>query len=349
MPWLHRRNLIVLRGMREEDIHSEAARRLRRLLLAGVSEQLVHDTVELLRHMPCSTAIVEEAHASGSLVKRHHPAYNERSLSSRAHLHSLRALARGTLSAAPVKKIERALERNERKRPRRARAWQMGFKRAANATCGRGEQWRQHDVAETRRLIGEHSRAWKNRELHEKLEMRIQLREHILQQERHQRHEHRRLMAERARLLEVEESKRPLTGPPNHVKSACFSEEDLDKFAEHFNSEEIQSIHVLPETTDLPDPPRPPPRSKRELLTSMESTWPSEPQPAPPWFNSLVAQRRDLCTSTAFGTSIDGDRFWFFLFAKQNPVETTWLEMRRIEQCLRMDSESFDPVEDSLC
>ena len=98
LPWALAQGDIEanLRALQMADEATECTTwKIQRLLKDGNNFLEVVAGVQLLQEVGWSTASVEQAHASVTLVKRHHPDYDMPTLLIRAGLHTLRLLLPG--------------------------------------------------------------------------------------------------------------------------------------------------------------------------------------------------------------------------------------------------------------
>ena len=76
----------------------QACQKLLALLALGELVAHVEQALRLLQQVPCTSTLVEEGHASGAMIKKHHKHIGEPQLRARQLLHQMRAL----LTAIPI-------------------------------------------------------------------------------------------------------------------------------------------------------------------------------------------------------------------------------------------------------
>ena len=329
-----------------EEIHDELALRIRRFIKdCGSDPDEAQRSLELLLDMPCSGKLPEEGHASGSVIKKPHPEYSEQLLEIRSAMHARRALTRPTKTEKALDSVDSQLQRLDAKRPQQTRAWQMHYKRFVQDLVDGGINT-DHIVIECSRLMGVASSSWKDTPLHERCARQVELQAHVLQKVQDVQNERQRLRAIREQILANVAAETTTVGSTNHLGSMRFSTDDMARIAEVFSSDRVKALRCVAETQAIEDTPRAPSRQQKDIMERMMQSWPLAPPRQRPWFNSTVANNRQLFCKTALAASPDAEACWMFLFAKQNPQESTWLEMRRREPCLRADGGSDDDAED---
>ena len=86
----------------------------------GTPLRLLVEGLELLRECPWSTKTMEDQHGSMAVTHRHHPDLAGATLACRSFIHSLRALVSEAPADPELKRRLAAIERLDRKKPRRA-------------------------------------------------------------------------------------------------------------------------------------------------------------------------------------------------------------------------------------
>jgi hypothetical protein len=81
--------------------------------------QQVIDALELLTFTPCTVTLTEEAHASGALSLREHPALTEESLACRMLLHNMRSLVSPSKHVKVLGKFQEKLDALDNRMPQK--------------------------------------------------------------------------------------------------------------------------------------------------------------------------------------------------------------------------------------
>ena len=110
--------------LRAGEPSDATTRKLKRLLEAGEPQGHIVDALVLLRDAPCSSALVEEGHAAGSVLKKHHEGYGEAALRARALVHQMRALGRPSKGEKKLRAIDDKLAKLDSQKPERVHSRQ---------------------------------------------------------------------------------------------------------------------------------------------------------------------------------------------------------------------------------
>jgi len=111
-------NVHHLKNTDPELITHPHLRQIKRMLCEDdVPEHEVVESLELLQDMPCSTALVEEAHAAGKNVMQKHVQYSENSLKCKSLLLASRPLVRRPGATVAMRRIDRNIASLKKKRP----------------------------------------------------------------------------------------------------------------------------------------------------------------------------------------------------------------------------------------
>ncbi len=106
------------------------ARKIQQLARLKWMPVIVQDAVALLAHVSWTTVVVEQGHASATLMHRVHPEYNEDVLLARSVLHSARSLLPDELAQTRLAREDTRAQRLERLAPGRTSGFNMYFKEA---------------------------------------------------------------------------------------------------------------------------------------------------------------------------------------------------------------------------
>ena len=282
-----------------------------------------------------STVVVEQGHASATLVKRAHPGYSSLTISIRSHLHMLRTL----FAQPPVLRAERHSEQRlallVKKVPQRVHGRHMFFKELVKETQQQlppDQVLKREDLA---RLMQRCSQQWKELSPSEQAFYNRQATNRAHAQQKALADEIQETKAHLARLRHDKLSQDILDKASHLRLSSCrFEAQDLQKLEALLASPAFSKAASMGKLKTMLEPPLPPKAKAQSVLEQVEVV--SVPQTASkehrkPWLSQACQSRDDLRHCALLFESDSGRQHAYaFLFATQRPYRAHFVSLSRI-------------------
>ena len=121
--------------LRHRDVTDPTTKKMKALLQAGVDEEVLISGLRLLRDAPCSTAMIEEAHACAAWLMREHPSTEQGTLLARSYLSQVRCCFMGNRTEKAVARLERQIDRLDRRCPEKVSERHLVMQDLSKAMC----------------------------------------------------------------------------------------------------------------------------------------------------------------------------------------------------------------------
>ena len=311
----------------------QATRQVKQVLDLGEPRGHIVDMLCLLRNAPCTSALVEEGHASAAMLKRHHCHYSEPLLQVRALLAQQKALVSVSAHERQLASLDAMIERRRALDPaKRTHAWQA----VVHQTCFEGVDesgvgFRAQDrLPDASRSA---SQIYKSLGPQGLLAMRTEACEMARDKLADIAKELEELCERRRRLIADEARRVASSGVRNHVRTASLSVADRLLVERLVSSPQYQRISI--QDVAIVSPPAVPQAHFVQVFEEKVSSMPKVQADAipGPWWCALLCEHRHLFHACAVAKLDDrGDvcEAWLFTFAKQAPrKECTFLRLVR--------------------
>ena len=299
---------------------------IKRVLDAGGCQEHVVDMLELMLALPFSSTMVEEGHASGAVLRRHHKDYSEQSLKCRALLHQQRSLFRPCLLELQVAKLDAKINKLRNRQPvQRMGPRQAMMKRLVSVRASEpGADRRQVSRQCMRDITGEIATL--------DLRERTALRKEGKDLGKDLANANKARIAEReveAVELQAQLRAKQSSGLKNHVSSARLTTSQLDEVRALLELPEYRSMQHTDESEGSGAPGMPTDEQK-QLFEDKCDRLPKDPLRPFPWWCSQVCPNRSFWKGRAMRSagSSSGAAWYLILFCKQSPYQVTFLELR---------------------
>lgn len=315
----------------KSSIKDQLVLRMRNMMDTGAAQEVVVQALTNLRDAPASTALVEEGHACGAVLMKDHDRYSETALRARALLYSLRPCVRQPKVDKLVSLVEKALRRIDRMQPNRITGRHMHLKTmVATAMTHHEEGDKAGGLQSSRNCVAKHAEEYASLVPLERASFDQQARGDRLELQEDLARQRTKLVALQRRLQDEEEARLLKRSAPNHVAEARLNDAELAEVCEFYDSKQCQQMRLEKHIGAFGSPPEAPaPDEQRLILQAAEAASVSEPLPPKPWLCRTISQCRDHFWQSALSTEEDSEVCYLFLFAKQSPIETCFMELRR--------------------
>ena len=323
------RNLEQLRAEPFDQIIDPTTRCIYELMHRGESLEYLKRCLELLKDTACSTNLVEQNHASGALLMRHHQTYGERTLRARSTIHQASVLFSDSTFQRDVGKLNTKLDRVSRRQTQVS-----GFR----AFCRTVPDEEVKSIL--RRISGfDGTRSLTladRRSVYDSFPKEVKVKFD---------RESKRLLTDdaseistakaalRGQIRDLEQRQRDVDegGLVNHTSSCKFTDGDVEQLCEIFN--ELESGRAL---SNAPlDSPAVPSEIRQQMIIDLEDEVAGERRSLPFWCRHIVANRERWRMVAVCSEEFPTVAF-LVLLAVKTPQEVTFLELRRRERL-------FDP------
>lgn len=315
-----------LARLRERDVVDPTVLKMKTLLLAGVPPMQLQTALELLRETPCSVQLVEEAHACAAWVMREHPGLTPHGLLARSTLVQVRPCFTQSKEGRAIDALDLKLDRLSRMQPEKVSDRHLVFGLMAKHACSQGVFAQPDAMARTQHCMRDHMSVYQGLDVAQKLELAQLRAEYVVERRQRVQLEMQEARAERNRLVLQRQTSLTSDGIPNKVGLMQFTEVDLVEILAIMSGDgAVRSKERWRAMTSSPaEPPDPVQRSIQELASRIPAT-----PDRRPWWCGRVAANRSLFRGVAFVRDGHDQEAFLFLFAKQRPVEATFLVLRR--------------------
>jgi len=315
-------------GARDLPINDDMVARMRSLLDAGTPQQYVVDGLRLLQDSPCSIALVEEGHASGAVIMKDHERLSEKALRARALLHMMRPLVREKKIDQKAKRVVTSLQQLEKMNPNKAHARHMYLRHSVKEAMEAGPGDAASRLRDSRQCMSSHSQAFEALAAPERRQFEEARATHVASRWDNIKAAQAALVVKLRRLHQKEAEAVKSNGVPNHIAQARLNDRELESACEFFDSPGCQKLRL--EAGPLGAfglAPSAPSQAEQGVLRAVEDGLPQVDEAEPPWWCRSICRIRDCFWETAIGLEEEGE-FWLVLFAKKNPHECTFLQLR---------------------
>ena len=156
-------NLDALAQLPRQQVQllDDTTSKIRQLLDHGYPRHTLVAGVRLMGEVHWSTAVVEQGHASATLMKRAHPGYSSHIIAIRSHLHMLRVLFAKPPVPREQREAEAMLLRLESKAPQRQSGRSLFYAETVREAKARLPEGQKLTRADLQRLMQQHVEHWK--------------------------------------------------------------------------------------------------------------------------------------------------------------------------------------------
>lgn len=334
----------LLRGDLNENLDSlvsgeapeePVAAKVRMLLLRDpLAKVRISNAVLLLQEISWTTSVVEQQHASASMVARYSPTVEQPALVCRAGVHMFRKLL-PELSPAMKKvvRLREALQRLDRRRPRRAGAWQVHCGRAVEVSTTFKEEQRSFASKDTHLRVFASAKKIYDRMTDERRRELQRAAEHLaVQKEKEIQDEKVRLLAEMQRVETVNSEIQVVEGSVK-LSSCQWVQKDIDFIHSLLQAPEFSADRVALRRQEILEAPKPPSGAELSELQDLPVyEGPEEPMERPEWVSLLVRHRDELKSVLFICTLEDEQTFFLAQFAQVIPVALWFAKVDSLEQ-----------------
>eukprot|EP00971_Amphidinium_carterae_P347874 6490111-Amphidinium_carterae.1 len=273
------------------------------LVVVGYSDILLLDALKLMKEIAFTTAVVEQAHASATVMRCQHFMYQKEILCCRAFMHTLRTLFTQDETDIRTSKLAHRVHQIKNRQPQKVNLKALFmrdiFGSEGFSTSGVGTRYGSLSMAE--RLRYEEAAHHEQQRSMERLEAEL---EHI----RAQQVLHDQRDAEMFRLR----------GNPMRLSSARLSSEELESLAAKVSGSEFKGQRLEHRRiASMQSPLVPTPQRMAELDLH------SPPQPRahtlPQWLRDLCAMRKHTAGAVIAVKSTESTFYYWTLFASLSP------------------------------
>lgn len=316
------------------DGDDQATLAILNLLKMGYNRGRLADAVCLLREIPWTTMAVEQAHGYVAVIHRLHPALTSRVLCHRTLIHQCRALFNKPPEERCVERLCSKMEKMRALEPQRAKGRQIFLRDLFQATRKALPAGSAMAEDMTRAVMKRHASAYArlpeavrrqyDREAQDYADQKASVVVSDLQ-------EVFTMAAMQRRRLDQEAFTRGVT---NRLSDHRFQDSDLLALAKTHQSAEVRgSVLANMRAKALAAPEAPTVDQQKMLEVAGKSARLAPPAlVAPPhWLRVLCANREQFRQCGLFCEDLkQGGTAYMFLYASQNPIEATFLEVRRV-------------------
>ena len=338
--------LLMTQGDIEENVNelernpnlsgSKVMRRWSSYLASGSKAQLC-SLLRVLSDSSTTCILVEEGHAQGQVTIRDHAGYSASRLQTKTLLKTLRAVVRQKRRSTSFRQCSRLLRRLAKKRPRKAGGKQLYFraKVADRLAAVSADPLARRD--ETKSCMRTHGAEWRALTPLQQHPHRAAAQARAAARVQDIENAMARLRVEQRRLQREEDLLERQKSSLNHVAAVRMSEQTLQDVCDTFNDPACKRLHL---GTDRSGAWRkvPPAAEAADVQVFLEAAGAGEEEPDKPWICRTLCRNRNILRDVAIGLTRDGN-FWQVLFAKEQPHEVTFLELRREPRIFRLEQE----------
>jgi hypothetical protein len=303
--------------------------------------------LELLLDCPWSTASAEQQHASATLMKKYHKEYSTESLRLRSLGHTLRLLLPSlTPEEKQRQKAHTTLARLESKRPQHFGGRQLYFKELMREAASWKENKRKALPENVRDLVMKgHGSRWASMpvKMRKTFEAQAAMERSDMESQLSDAKEHTRAsMAVVSMRIAAKAAERP----PLLLSVCSVSEQDEATWSVLLRSNAFsdRSVAALRQATKVA--PALPSLAQQAALDAMAGPDVCLVRDKPTWLAQMCSNRASFAGTALVFESLDGLRFFRFLFAMQRPHMAMFTLLREEEQYLPCVSVTPDNWED---
>lgn len=253
---------VAARGDRSSD---PDIAQLQVLLERGEPQQHLVDAFELAKDAPCSTILVEEAHALGAVLVRQHADFSTKSLAVRQLLAQAKHIIEPAPAARAVERLESQIERAQRAVFNKINEYHMFHRSECRRILDETVPKEQRFV-EAQNILKTREEGFDKLSLREQKAFRLEAIDF--------RAVKRNMMEEKVKVKrqKIEEIKTAVRddflerGIPNHVRSARLTVEEKRDVCRQLATKHVQSMQVDQERAFAASVPRPPGPQEREIF-----------------------------------------------------------------------------------
>ena len=331
-------NIATLKTIPDDRLDRTSLKIKHCMVSLGLSELFVERCFKLLRESPCSTGLVEKAHAGGSFVKNFHRRVASWTLSCRAMLTQARPLFRDLIGDFRESQLRNRLEVAQRKRIRFTARNQfcreiIGGLSSLHNPFNRDTSRAQ--ICST--AVAKHNRLFDALGRDEQNQLEIAAAAERRRLEEANRSRIGDLKRELTTYLRLREENR-IVGI-NRVSEWAFTESELCRLARRFLHPASSSLQLRADTERALAPPCAPCRQAQKVLETMAREVALHPLQQP-WWASIAAWNRERFRYTAVAVRSESNtvapaKIYLFMAMLQNPVTVGILEADR---CTHMEA-----------
>ena len=304
-------------------------RQIKLMIRGGVPELSVLQSLELLRNMPCSTTLAEQGLSHGAFLMKSHGRYGENSLRVRSSLQASRLLVRRDLLPG-VKRINLKLASLRKRQPQKTNGTCMYFRdNVRHVLRHHSQRNKRARLQATRECFASSGRAYKTLSSQQRTRLSKRARAFAAKSRRVIFAEMVKLNIEKRALIRAHQEKIESKGKPNHIAQCRLIDGELQSACDLYQSLAYQSLRLNDSSDAFGEAPLPPSVQEQEIIEAVADEFFAGPTADAPWWCRSIARNRESFAGAALGLSEDNDEFWLLLFAKKNPLESTWLQLRR--------------------
>ena len=298
---------------------------VKRVLDAGDPPEHVIHLLELMKDLPFSSTLVEEAHASGSVLKKHHSEYGEKTLRCRALLHQMRALFREGPLQRKIRRLDEKVCKLRSSQPQKVHARQALLRnlvkeymsQEVNSTVtGAERKARAKQIMINLHAVHEGMSCQERAALQRDVQaLRRQLAANLQE-------EVGKCLDERKELeKQLQESQ--AGGLKNHVGSCRLTDNEVEEIDELVHTTAFRKMtHADLECTSSPRAPLP---EEIDRFEAKVKVLPGIPEVGHPWWAKLVCPNREFFRGVALRSENSPGVWHFVLFGKEQLYEVTFL------------------------
>ena len=144
----------------------------------------------------------------------------------------------------------------------------------------------------------------------------------------------------RKKALDADQAKRIAEADtPNHVGECRLTDQELTMACNYFDSSACKSLRVEEYLGAYGSAPKEPTTPERKCIDDIVDSL-DQGREKNTWWSRMISRNRDDFHCTAIGLEEDGELWWLVLFAKQQPFQTTFLQLRRRARVLDLTSDA---------
>eukprot|EP00971_Amphidinium_carterae_P227876 4519909-Amphidinium_carterae.1 len=322
----------------EYDLVTMKLRALIRLgAVLSYSEALIHDAIALLKEISVTTLVVEQAHASATVMRRQHLLYQKEVLCCRAFMHTIRSLFSPSIEETRQATLLHRADQIKSKQPQKINGkgiFMRDFFAAARvARMGTSKQNREQRQA----LFAEVGRRFSALPLSERLryeaaaESEQQASINKLEDELAHVHAQMQLQQERRATALM------LDGTPMRLSAARLTQDELVALDRKWQSWSIRGSaldEVRAHSMRSPHVPEMARIAELDLQVIVNDT----PPPLPQWLREICSLRKHTSGAVLRVVESEEHHYYWVLYASLSPYK---LVCKPIDVCTRFSPESF--------